>query len=282
MRTILLFFTLLGLNVGAKAVVFLSQIFMPIIKKTDLYKVTISNIKIAFPDRNHSFQSNLANKSVCNSLASFYETLYVWSRGPEASEQHVKKIKNRYLFDFKRQQPQLLFSFHNRSIDFLLSWIIVKKPCFTMYTKFKNRLINDYVIKFRSFNNSSPVEANMRGVKQMLISLKENGTVNIAADQVPQDGMGQFSTFFGQKCYSTTIVSTLSKRININPTLIFLSQGGIGYEIIFKSTTSDIFGVDGANIMHQIFEHEILNKPEEYAWEYKKYRKVEENSTIYK
>ena len=115
MRTILLFFTLLGLKTGIRVVVFLSKIFMPIIKKTDLYKVTISNIKIAFSERNHSFHSNLANESICNSLASFYETLYVWSRGPETSEQHIKKIKNRYLFDFNRQQPQLLFSFHNRS-----------------------------------------------------------------------------------------------------------------------------------------------------------------------
>ena len=41
-----------------------------------------------------------------------------------------------------------------------------------MYTKFKNRFINDYVVKFRSFNHSS-VEANLSGVKQMLISLKE-------------------------------------------------------------------------------------------------------------
>ena len=282
MRTILLFFTLLGLKAGTRVVVFLSKIFMPIIKKTDLHKVTISNIKIAFSERNHSFHSNLANESICNSLASFYETLYVWSRGPETSEQHIKKIKNRYLFDFNRQQPQLLFSFHNRSIDFLLSWIITKKPCFTMYTKFKNRFINDYVVKFRSFNHSSPVEANLSGVKKMLIHLKENGTVNIAADQVPKDGLGQYSTFFGQKCYSTNIVSTLSKRININPTLIFLSKGEVGYEIVFKSTSSDILGVDGANIMHQIFEHEILNKPEEYAWEYKKYRKVKENSNIYK
>ena len=282
MRTILLFFTLLGLKAGIRVVVFSSKIFMPIIKKTDLYKVTISNIKIAFPDKNNAFQLNLVNKSICNSLASFYETLYIWSRGPTASEQHIKKIKNRYLFDFHRQQPQLFFSFHNRSIDFLLSWIITKKPCFTMYTKFKNRLINDYVIKFRSFNNSSPVEASMSGVKQMLISLKENGTVNIASDQVPQDGMGQFSTFFSQKCYSTNIVSTLSKKIKINPILIYLSKGDVGYEIVLKSTTSEILGVDGANIMNQMFEHEILNKPEEYAWEYKKYRKVKENINIYK
>ena len=77
-------------------------------------------------------------------------------------------------------------------------------------------------------------------------------------------------------------VSTLSKKININQTLIFLSKGEVGYEVVFKSTTSDILGVDGANVMHQIFEHEILNKPEEYAWEYKKYRKVKENSNIYK
>ena len=36
MRTILLFFTLLGLKTGIRVVVFLSKIFMPIIKKTDL------------------------------------------------------------------------------------------------------------------------------------------------------------------------------------------------------------------------------------------------------
>ena len=93
-----------------------------------------------------------------------------------------------------------------------------------MYTKFKNRFINDYVVKFRSFNHSSPVEANLSGVKQMLIHLKENGTVNIAADQVPKDGLGQFSTFLVKNAIQLILFQHYQKRININPTLIFYQK----------------------------------------------------------
>jgi lauroyl/myristoyl acyltransferase len=34
--------------------------------------------------------------------------------------------------------------------------------------------------------------------------------------------------------------------------------------------------------MNKIFEESILIRPEEYSWEYKKFRKIPENKNLYK
>jgi len=144
------------------------------------------------------------------------------------------------------------------------------------------KFFDEFVKKHRSHNNSLPVEASIRGVRQMLIDIKSNKTVALASDQVPQRKLGIESYFFGRKCYSTTIVSSLAKKMNNLPIMVYVTKPNKSiYSIVFTQSSPQIKLDDGHKYMNQLFEAEISKNPKEYSWEYKKFRRIEENKDLY-
>ena len=51
-------------------------------------------------------------------------------------------------------------------------------------------------------------------------------------------------------------------------------DSNIGHVVTFKKPDAKIYGDLGVDIMNHEMETEILKRPEEYAWEYKKFRKL--------
>ena len=284
MKTLLYVLTISGLNFGTKLIEVAYDFGLKLlITRTNLYKITRANLSAVFANKSKDEIEKLTNDSCKETLISFFETAYSWGRGPKKTSFNVNKVVNRYLYTQENvHNPRLCFSFHNRSIDFLLSWLLVQNECTTMYKPIKLKSFDEFVRNHRSYNNSLPVEASLKGVRQMLIDIKSNKTINVASDQVPQRKLGTESCFFGKKCYSTTIVSALAKKINNLPIMVHFSKPNKSiYSIIFTPSSSQIKSDEGHMYMNQLFEAEIYKNPKEYSWEYKKFRRIEENKDLY-
>ena len=88
------------------------------------FRITRKNLSIVFPDLSSQELDSLAKASYLETLKSFYETLYTWSRSSTKIIYHTKKINNRFLFNTSTKKDGLIiFALHNRSIDFMLRWI---------------------------------------------------------------------------------------------------------------------------------------------------------------
>ena len=284
MKTLLYVLTISGLTVGTKLIEIAYNLGLRLlIKRTNLYKISKANINTVFTNKSRDEIDKLINESCKETLISFFESLYSWGRGPQKTSFHVNKIVDRYLYTQETDKnPRLCFSFHNRSIDFMLSWLIVQSQSTVMYKPFKLKLFDEFVKKHRSYKNSLPVEASIRGVRQMLIDIKSNKSIILASDQVPQRKLGIESYFFGRKCYSTTIVSSLAKKMSNLPIMAYLTKPNKSiYSMVFTQSSPKIKLDDGHKYMNQLFEEEISKNPKEYSWEYKKFRRLEENKDLY-
>ena len=284
MKTLLYVLTIFGLTIGTKLIEIAYNLGLKfLIRRTNFYKISKANITTVFTNKSKNEIDKLTNESCKETLISFFESLYSWGRGPQKTSFHVNKVVDRYLFTQETvNSPRLCFSFHNRSIDFLLSWLIVQSQSTVMYKPFKLKPFDEFVKKHRSYNNSLPVEASIRGVRQMLIDIKSNKTIALASDQVPQRKLGIESYFFGKKCYSTTIVSSLAKKMNNLPIMVYVTKPNKSiYSIVFAQPSPQIKLDDGHKYMNQLFEAEISKNPKEYSWEYKKFRRIEENKDLY-
>lgn len=284
MKTLLYVLTISGLTVGTKLIEIAYNFGLRfLIRRTNLYKISEANISTAFINKSKNEIDKLTNESCKETLISIFESLYSWGRGPQKTSFHVNKVVDRYLFTQKTvNNPRLCFSFHNRSIDFMLSWIIAQSQNTIMYKPIKLKTFDKFVRKHRSHNNSLPVEASIKGVRQMLIDIKSNKSITLASDQVPQRKLGIESYFFGRKCYSTTIVSSLAKKMNNLPIMVYLTKPNKSiYSIVFSKSSAQIKLDDGHKYMNQLFEAEISKNPKEYSWEYKKFRRIEENKDLY-
>ena len=284
MKTLLYVLTISGLTLGTKLIEIAYNLGLRLlIKRTNLYKISKANINAVFTNKSKDEIDKLTNESCKETLISFFESLYSWGRGPQKTSFHVNKVVDRYLYTQETvNNPRLCFSFHNRSIDFMLSWLIVQSQSTVMYKPFKLRIFDEFVKKHRSYKNSLPVEASIRGVRQMLVDIKSNKSIILASDQVPQRKLGIESYFFGRKCYSTTIVSSLAKKMNNFPIMAYLTKPNKSiYSIVFTQSSPKIKLDDGHKYMNKLFEAEISKNPKEYSWEYKKFRRIEENKGLY-
>ena len=284
MKTLLYVLTISGLTFGTKLIEIAYNLGLKfLIRRTNFYKISKANITTVFSNKSSNEIDKLTNESCKETLISFFESLYSWGRGAQKTSFHVNKVVDRYLFSQETvNYPRLCFSFHNRSIDFLLSWLIVQSQSTVMYKPFKLKYFDEFVKKHRSYNNSLPVVASIRGVRQMLIDIKSNKTITLASDQVPQRKLGIESYFFGKKCYSTTIVSSLAKKMNNLPIMVYVTKPNKSiYSIVFAQSSHQIKLDDGHKYMNQLFEAEISKNPKEYSWEYKKFRRIEENKDLY-
>ena len=249
------------------------------------FRVTKKNLSIAFSDLAEHELDLLAKESYKETLKSFYETLYTWSRSSIKIVQETKKINNRFLFNNSEQENGLIiFSLHNRSIDFMLRWISSQRVHTSLYKKIKLKPIDNFVKKFRQEGNCKMVETGIGGVKTILTSLENNQMTCMASDQVPANGLGVYSTFFGHECYSFSLAPKLAKKSNKQIIMSYLSyEKDIGHIINFKKPRADIYTNNGVDVMNKEMENEILKSPTEYSWEYKKFRKLsKEPRDVYK
>ena len=249
------------------------------------FKVTRKNLSIVFPDTTSFELDMLAKESFKETIKSLYETLYTWSRSSQNIIFKVKKINNRFLFNGSNHEDGLIiFAPHNRSIDFMLRWISTQRPHTSLYKKIKFSLIDQFVKKFREEENCKMVETGIGGVKSILNALEKNQMTCMASDQVPADGLGTYSKFFGHECYSFALAPKLARKTKKEILLTYLSyKRDIGHIINFKRPSVEIYEKNGVDVMNKEMEDEIRKSPSEYSWEYKKFRKLSGNiRDIYK
>ena len=127
------------------------------------------------------------------------------------------------------------------------------------------------------------VHPDSAGLKVLIKSLKEKNMVAIASDQVPKQGFGIASTFFGKEIYSMTLVPKLKKISNCAVHSVYCERRkkAQGFNIYFSNEIDLSHDVqEGVDRMNNEFEECIMTIPEQYSWEYKKFKRSV-NKTIY-
>ncbi|EKO36842.1 lipid A biosynthesis (KDO)2-(lauroyl)-lipid IVA acyltransferase [SAR86 cluster bacterium SAR86E] len=249
------------------------------------FQVTKRNLSIAFPEMSYFDLECLSKESYKETLKSVYETFYAWSRSNKKIIYQTRRINNRFLFNNQNNQNGLiLFALHNRSIDFMLSWIGSQRVHTSLYKKIKINSVNRYVKKIREIGGSKMVETGVGGVKTILSALENNQMTCMASDQVPADGLGTYSTFFNHECYSFSLAPRLAKKSMKEILMSYISYDkNIGYIMNFTKPHHKIYSSIGVDVMNKEMEQVIKKIPAEYSWEYKKFRKLSsEPKDIYK
>ena len=241
-----------------------------------LFKITKKNLSIAFPELAEHELDLLAQESYKETLKSFYETLYTWSRSSKTIIHETKKINNRFLFNNPEHESGLIiFALHNRSIDFMLRWISSQRSHTSLYKKIKLKPVDNFVKKLRQEGNCKMVETGIGGVKTILNSLENNQMTCMASDQVPARGLGVYAKFFNHECYSFALAPNLARKSKKPILLAYLSfDRNLGHIMNFKKPSKEIYSEFGVQVMNDEMESVIRQSPAEYSWEYKKFRRL--------
>lgn len=120
------------------------------------------------------------------------------------------------------------------------------------------------------------VPTSLSGIRQMLHALKRNQAVALLTDQVPPEGLGVWTPFFGKPAYTMTLAARLALQSGavLLPVSCERLPWGRGYALEIRApvqaSVQDVLHVVTA--MNQALEAVILSQPGQYLWGYARYK----------
>ena len=277
---IIQFFLFIAGLIPIRAIFILSRwaIFSSFVNMKDLSKTTSCNLRLAFPELDEEETQSLTKKSLIETLRIASELGLAWSRLPRSNLSKyidVKGIDN--VFDsLGKKKGLILFTPHLSNIEILLNSISKEFSCMALYTPSKNQYMDQVMLAARRKMGAEMVQPNITGVKSMLNHLKQGGVVVIASDQVPNLEGGLLSKFFSTPALTMTLVSRLKLKTGAPCHSVYCLRKpeGKGFEVIYSQ---EVEGMDldiqsSVDRMNEELEKCIMIAPEQYAWEYKRYK----------
>jgi KDO2-lipid IV(A) lauroyltransferase len=116
----------------------------------------------------------------------------------------------------------------------------------------------------------------LAGVRQMIKALRRGQTVGLLPDQVPPEGQGVWSPFFGRNAYTMTLAARLALQTGAEPLVarcerLPWGRGFLLHVEPLQAPLSDDLETAVAQINAEM-ERVIRARPEQYLWGYGRYK----------
>ena len=237
------------------------------------------NLKLCFPNMSEQEIKLLTRESLKETSKNLLESGKSWITYPKTGVNNIIKVEGMKLVSESLIQDKgvILFTSHLGNIEILISFLAENFKCTIPYTPAKIDALDDLMKQARLSMGAEMVRADSGGVKSALKALSGGEVIIMASDQVPKKNNGIISNFFGIPALSVSLISSLAIRTKSpchSVSCIRLKRGK-GYRIIFSERLDKLNILDlqeGVNLMNAELEECIMKAPEQYAWEYKRFK----------
>jgi len=251
-------------------------------------RIAEKNIQLCFPELNHSQQEELVKKVLYETGKVILETGMMWLGDTHKTLQLVKETKNQHLIDnaLKNNKGIILAMPHYGSWELTSLYCAEHYPMTTMYAPQDDIKVENLMRNARQRTGAKLVPTDSTGIRAMSKALKQGEIISILPDQSPKNN-GLFAPFFGQPCYTMTLLSKLAKKNNAVVIFTYAKrlQDSSGFEIIFREASEDYTKLELEDSVVQLnldIEKLIRETPHQYQWTYKRFKEqAEGQSSVY-
>ena len=250
--------------------------------------IILTNLKFAYPELTQQQIELLAEQSVAQSGHQLPEFLTAWFGSKKQIENQIANVKNKDILDQLRQEDRsiIVATPHIGNWELLGQWLQINYPMTALYSASKIPQIDQVILQARSKFGGNHCAADKRGVLNLLRRLKTGDLTLVLPDQVPKLGSGIYVPFFGKPAYTMTLIHKLVQKTNAQ--LVFgyciRQQNGKDFEINLELPN---FGDSEKDVeifnrsMNEQIEKIIKEYPEQYVWDYKRYKRQSDGSDLY-
>ncbi len=148
-------------------------------------------------------------------------------------------------------------------------------PLTVLYRPPKAAWLRPLVEAGRAGRNITLASADLGGVRQLLSALKRRETIGILPDQVPGEGEGEWTEFFGRPAYTMTLAARLVQRADVVSFLVMCRRlaRGAGYALRMSPLPPALPGESGTRRINRALEEAIRECPAQYLWGYNRYKR---------
>lgn len=158
-----------------------------------------------------------------------------------------------------------------------------RQPITVLYRPARKAWLRELEETARARPGLATAPANLAGVRLLLRALKRGETVGLLPDQVPPEGMGVWSPFFGQPAYTMTLAAKLIRQTGAAVGLLWAERlpRGAGWRVHVRPLPEPLphlaqgavaNEVDDARAINRSMEALIREAPEQYLWGYHRYK----------
>ncbi len=149
-------------------------------------------------------------------------------------------------------------------------------PLTVLYRPARKAALADLEDSARSRPGLKAVPTNLSGVRDMIKALRRGQAVGLLPDQVPPDGLGVWSPFFGRDAYTMTLAARLAQQTGAATLMVWSERllWGRGYRLhcreLLAPLSSDLH--TAVTQLNAEVERLIRECPQQYLWGYARYK----------
>ncbi len=249
------------------------------ISHSRIRRIAEKNIKYCFPELNSQQQIELIHKILNETGKVILETGKIWQKNSKQMLTLVTECENEEIIKQAQSQGRGVIL----AIPHYGSWELVGLYCAkhytmtSMYAPLTDSRAEKLVLHARQRTGAKLVPTEINGVRVISKALKQLEVIGMLPDQSPSKN-GIFVPFFNNPCYTMTLLPKLAIK---NDSVVVYTYAqrldkGRGFKLIFRSASKDLAKLTLEEATHQMnldLEALIREKPEQYQWTYKRFRR---------
>jgi KDO2-lipid IV(A) lauroyltransferase len=249
---------------------------------------TLLNLRACFPELPEENIRRLARTSLRHTAKTALEMGKAWLWPMDKTLAMIRSIDGEAVFDAALRNPRgtIVLAPHLGNWEVFGYYVTEKAPTTFLYQPPRDAAMDDLLKIGRSKGRAKLAPTNRQGVADLLKALHRGEMVGILPDQQPPPESGEFAPFFGVPALTMTLVSKLVARTGAGVISGFAQRlpGGEGFKLVMLEADPLVHDPDLDRSLlglNRSVEACVLKAPEQYQWEYKRFKRRPDGSAFY-
>ncbi|MDX9874024.1 MAG: lysophospholipid acyltransferase family protein [Spongiibacteraceae bacterium] len=241
-------------------------------------RITEINVARCLPHLSAAERRRLVRASLVDLGKTAAEILKVWFGDPARVLGTIRAIEGEQLLQQKLAAGGgvVLLAPHHGNWELLGMYLGRRYGITSMYLPGKDPEFDALVHRVRSRDGATLVPADGSGVRSLLKALRQGRLIGVLPDQEPKRTGADFAPFFETPALTMTLISNLLQRTRASAIMAYALRVPGGFRLVFREPEAELYAeslpVSLAGLNRSV-ERCALDHPEQYQWEYKRFKK---------
>lgn len=256
---------------------------------TDNARVAKINLRLCYPDLSEDQVDQLARESLIALGKTFAEMGMSWMWPIDKVQKLITQVEGLEHLEKALEDKNgiILIAPHLGNWEVLNHFFRQYLFMTVMYKPAKIPALDNFIFSTRKRVDVGLVPADRSGVESLFSLLADKGVVAVLPDQEPGKKSGVFAPFFGQPALTGKLIGELANNTSAYLLCCYAKRLDDGnYAVVLKPAQEGIRNTDevvAATALNLSIEECINDCPEQYQWNYKRFRRRPEGrSKLYK
>jgi len=251
-------------------------------------RVVDRNLELCYPEYSLEKRKQIATKLITHNALLSKEVATAWVGSEESIRNYISGVSGEEIVKAasENNQPLVICVPHIGNWEFFWHWLQMNYPAISMYSPAQYESLDKMMLDARQRFGGRPFATDNKGIMGLLRALKKGGMMMILPDQVPKNEGGVFAPFFGIEVFTMTLVHKFVEKTGAQ--LCFgtcIRQPDSKYQVELEKANFDSVNLDAemfCGLMNKQLEKIITRNPEQYQWNYKRFKRLPDGSDIYR